>query len=174
MEVRTSSPPPHLPHKRVCHTLIICWPLAVRSELIWGFLRLPNSIKMTGLCWPLSRNLHTFQYCEEFQSLPGTQSRWLSIRIIAQVLPNLMRHILEEKAGLLYYLCPQGPGPMGVEGWGGELWESLMFSTSFWPNTSPEQEESIKISQKTSSWETKATEVPLESSVLTMKSQIIQ
>lgn len=44
----------------------------------------------------------------------------------------------------------------------------------FWPNVSPGEAESINLSQKTPSWETKATKVPSESLMLTIKSQIIQ
>lgn len=51
---------------------------------------------------------------------------------------------------------------------------SLVFSTSFRPNASQEEAESINLLQKTPSWETKATKMPLESLMLKIKSQIIQ
>lgn len=65
--------------------------------------------------------------------------------------------------------------PNSQAGWGSVgLLGSLVFSTSFWPNTSQGEAESINLSQKTPSWETKATKAPLESLMLTIKSQIIQ
>lgn len=51
--------------------------------------------------------------------------------------------------------------PNSYDQWGSVgLSGSLVFSTSFWPNNSQGEAESINPSQKTSSWETKATKMP--------------
>lgn len=59
---------------------------------------------------------------------PGTRSRWSSLRTTARELPSPMLHTLEEKAGPLYYLCPQEPGPMRVCGTFKDPWYPVLAS----------------------------------------------